>query len=199
MTVTVSPDPFTLVPYDAARIAAIVTEIAAQVEVPSGTDIHLTVDEELFAPLTGHMTDVAGNRVELWVSGANFEDTRHPRQFHEADARRDLTVMLLRAADRLGAGFDGAPTDAELTRAERAAWDVWATGRAARLGTPVRPQATRYDFRLQHGFTDAADAAFDRLWHARELTLDDLRVVCEETGAAARQPSKVPIDILRRP
>ena len=35
-----------------------------------------------------------------------------------------------------------------------------------RLGLPVRRQAQLYEFRLQHGFTDVADAAFERLWDA---------------------------------
>jgi hypothetical protein len=56
----------------------------------------------------------------------------------------------------------------------------------------------RYDFRLQHGFSDATDAAFDRLWDARTLTWDGLREICKETGAADRPPSKVPTDLLRR-
>ena len=49
------------------------------------------MDEELFAPLVGHMSDVVDGRIVIWISGANFEDNRRPRTFSAAQARRDLT------------------------------------------------------------------------------------------------------------
>ena len=48
------------------------------------------------------------------------------------------------------------------------------------------------------GFTDVADAAFERLWAADEITWADIRAVCAETGADERSSSKIPVDILRR-
>jgi hypothetical protein len=132
------------------------------------------------------------------MSGGNLEDTHHNRVFSEPNARRDLVQMLLRANDRLSEGFAAAPPDIELTLAERIAWDVWTHARAGRLGIEDRPDRMRYDFRLQHGFTDAADAAFDRLWKAPTLTWDGLRELCKETGAADRPPTKIPPDLLRR-
>ena len=83
-------------------------------------------------------------------------------------------------------------------RGERAAWDVSANGRAERLGIKVRRPAQRYDYRLQHGFTDVADAAFERLWTADEIAWADIRTVCTETGADERSSSKIPVDMLRR-
>ena len=74
-SITVVPDPFTLVPYDVAEITALIEEAAALAEIPPGVDIRLTVDEELFAPLTGHMSDVVDGRIEAWISGGNFEAT----------------------------------------------------------------------------------------------------------------------------
>ena len=99
--VTVTPDPFTLIAYDAAEIAAIVEDVAATVGIPSNVEITLEVDEELFAPLVGHMSDIVDGRIALWMSGANFEDNRRPRTFSATQARRDLTVAMLRAKDRL--------------------------------------------------------------------------------------------------
>jgi hypothetical protein len=197
VTVRVTPDPFTLIAYDVAEITAIVEDAAALVDFPPGVDVDLEVDEELFAPLTGHMSDVVDGRPKLWISGANFEDSRRPRHFSAAQARRDLTIMLLRAKDRLGEGFADAPAEADLSRGERAAWDVYAVGRAERLGIAVRRQKQLYDYRLQHGFTDVADAAFDRLWDAETMTWDGIREICKETGAAERGPSKIPVDLLR--
>ncbi len=94
--------------------------------------------------------------------------------------------------------YAGAPDDGQLARAERAAWDVSSVGRAERLGLPVRRQAQLYEFRLQHGFTDVADAAFERLWDTEHITWDGIREICKETGAADRGNSKIPIDLLRQ-
>jgi hypothetical protein len=196
--VTVTPDPFTLIAYDPAEIAAIVEDIAALTGVPPDVEISLDVDEELFAPLVGQFSDVVNGRVQLWVSGANFEDNRRPRHFSADQARRDLTIALLRAKDRLSDDFAEAPPDAELTRGERAAWDVYAVGRAERLAMPVRRQAQLYEFRLQHGFTDIADAAFERLWNAPSTTFAAIEEICAETGAEARSDSKIAIDLLRQ-
>jgi hypothetical protein len=197
--ITVTPDPFTLVPYDAAELRALVEDAAALAEVPPGVDVDLVVDEELFAPLTGHMSDVVDGRVVCWISGGNLEDNKRPRHFSAEQARTDLAVMLLRAADRLTDDFRAAPPDAELSRGERAAWDTYAAGRAARRGVAIRRPRQLYDFRLQHGFTDVADAAFERCWNAEHLTWGAIQEICKETGATDRTAaSKVPVDLLRQ-
>jgi hypothetical protein len=196
--VHISPDPFTVVPYEVPVIAGLVEEAAALVGFPPTVEIDLEIDEDLPHPLVGTASDVVDGRAALWMSGGNLEDTHHNRVFSEANARRDLVQMLLRAKDRLSEGFAGAPPDIELTLAERAAWDVWTHARAARLGIESRPDRMRYDFRLQHGFSDAADAAFDRLWDAPTFTWDGLLELCKATGAADRPPTKIPPDLLRR-
>ncbi len=195
--VTVSPDPFTLIDYDVAVIVAIVEDAAALVGFPPDVEISLEVDEELFPPLTGHMADVVDGRAVLWISGANFEDTRRPRHFEPDQARTDLVEMLFRANDRLSEDFADAPADRELSRGERIAWDIYAIGRTERLGLKVRRPRELYDFRLQHGFTDVADAAFERCWDAPRMNWAGIREICQETGAANRGPSKVPVDLLR--
>jgi hypothetical protein len=198
VSITLTPDPFTLIAYDANEIKGILEDVAALVEFPRGVDIHLEVDEELFAPLVGTLADVADGRVQLWISGGNFEDTRAPRHFSADQARRDLTHSLLRAKDRLSPEYAGAPADKDLSRAERAAWDVYAAGRAAQLGFDVRRKALLYEFRLQHGFTDVADAAFERLWGAPSITFAGIREICAETGGDRRGDSKIPVDLLRQ-
>ncbi len=85
--VTVTPDPFTLIDYSAADIAAIVEDVAALIGLPSNVEIQIDVDEELFAPLVGHMSDVVDGRIVIWISGANFEDNRRPRTFSPEQAR----------------------------------------------------------------------------------------------------------------
>jgi len=196
--VTVTPDPFTLVPFDAAEIAALVEDVAAAVEFPLDIDISVEVDEELFPPLTGHMSDIVDGTAQLWVSVANLETPRVRRTFAPEQARPDVAVMLLRAKDRLSEDFADAPPDPQLDRGERAAWDIYAFGRAERFGFAVRRPRERYGFRLQHGFTDVADAAFERCWNAPTMTYAGILEICKETGAADRGVSKVPIDILRQ-
>jgi hypothetical protein len=198
LSITVRPDPFTLIEYDANEIAGIIEDRAALVGVAPGVDVTLDVDEELFAPLVGWTADAENGAIHLWISGGNLEDNRRPRHFSESQARRDLTYALLRGNDRLSETFASAPADAQLTRGERSAWDVYAVGRAERLEVPVRRQAQLYEFRLQHGFTDVADAAFERLWNAQSMTWDGIREICKETGAADRTDSKIPVDLLRQ-
>ena len=65
-------------------------------------------------------------------------------------------------------------------------------------GMPVRRQATIYEYRLQHGFSDIADAAFERLWETPSTTFAALQEICAETGASTRDSSKIPIDLLRQ-
>ena len=196
--VHITPDPFTVVPYEVPVIAALVEEAAALVGFPTDVEIDLEVDEDLPHPLVGTASDIVDGRAVLWMSGGNLESTHRNRQFNEPAARFDLTQMVLRAKDRLSDGFANAPRDADLSLAERVAWDVWTHGRAGRLGLPTRIDRVRYDFRLQQGFSDAADSAFDRLWNAETMTWDGLREICKETGAADRPASKVPTDLLRR-
>ena len=73
-----------------------------------------------------------------------------------------------------------------------------AVGRAQRLGLPVRRQAQIYEFRLQHGFSDSADAAFERLWETPSTTFAAIQEICAETGAVERGESKIPVDLLRQ-
>ncbi|HUF83009.1 MAG TPA: hypothetical protein VMQ81_00290 [Acidimicrobiia bacterium] len=187
--VQVTPDTFTLVDYDAGVIAGLTEELAAKTGFPDDVDITVEIDEELPLPLTGATADIVDSRAALWFSGANFEDGRHRKSFDEAIARTELAVGLLRAGDRLSPGFADAVPDEELGDAHRHAWEVWAEGRAARLGEHTRRVRRQYHFRLYNGFTDVADAAFDRLWSADALTWSDLEAICAECAAADPRPA----------
>lgn len=199
-TLTITPEAFELVPYDPQAILDVLASVADELGFPEGIALHLEVDEELFNPLTGTAADIADDGVRLWISGANLEDKKRPRVFSVDQSRPDFAAMLVRAADRLSDAFAEAPPESEISRADRAAWDVYAVGRAARLGFHTREQVQRYEFRLQHGFSDAADDAFDRLWAAEagSLTWSDVQTVATHTGADEREESRVPLDILRQ-
>ena len=200
MIVTVSPDPFHLVQYQASVIRGIIEDVAAQIDWPTNIDISLTVDEQLPMPILGTFADVVadGTRAEVWISGGNFEARDKSREFSELHARAEITHVLLRAKDRVGDAFAAAPPEGSLTLGERCAWDTYTWGRCVRLGHPVHHQKRLYDFRMQHGFSDAADAAFDRLWAAESMTWDGIREICVETGAVDRPKPKTPIDLLRQ-
>ncbi|MGI8795658.1 MAG: hypothetical protein ACR2IR_03565 [Acidimicrobiia bacterium] len=187
--VQVTPETFTLVDYDAGAIAGLTEELAAKTGFPDDVDITVEIDEELPLPLTGATADVVDGRAALWFSGANFEDGRYRTHFDEPVARTELAIGLLRAADRLGPGFADAPVDEQLSDAHRHAWEVWAEGRVARLGEHARRVRRLYHFRLYNGFTDVADAAFERLWSADALAWSDIEAICAECAASDPRPA----------
>jgi hypothetical protein len=48
----------------------------------------------------------------------------------------------------------------------------------------VQEQRRRYHFRNRHGFTDVADAMFERLWNGDGLTWAEIEAACSATEAA---------------
>ena len=178
-TVEVVPDTFTLVSFDAGEIARLTAEVADKVGITDGA-IRVEVDQSV--PLA--MTKVSGgDPIVIWVEGGAFEDPRIIRQLSPQAVQTVAARLLTRVADRRTAAFADAPADEELTVPQADAWDVWALGRAARLGIAVNQQRWRYRFRNRHGFTDAADRVFDRLWNAEALTWSELVALCEETAS----------------
>jgi hypothetical protein len=172
--ITVTPDQFSFVKYDAGEIAALVAELAALVGVVN--PIRVIVDEttplaKLWAEVDGTSSDAT---VTLHAESGALEDTQRFTHFSADHARDSLGRLLLRARDRLRDDFAGAPPDMELTLAENAAWDAYCAGRLSRLGVAVNQQRWRYNFRNRFGFSDDCDAAFDRVWSADDLTWSDL-------------------------
>jgi hypothetical protein len=98
-----------------------------------------------------------------------------------------LGRLFFRIRDRLDPAFGEPPPDSELSLAQSTAWDAYAVGRAVRLGYPASRQRRLYRFRNRHGFSDTADAVFDRLWNAEGLTWADIQAAVDET-AATRTP-----------
>jgi len=92
--------------------------------------------------------------------------------------------LLFSIRDRLDPAFGDPPADDDLTLPESAAWETYCVGRLGRLGHRVQRQRRLYQFRNRHGFTDAADAAFDKLWTAEHLTWADITALSEEALAA---------------
>ena len=176
--VTVSPETYNLIEFEADRIRAVASTLADQIGVP--VPVRIEVDET--TPLGRAWTSSLEPLVLSGESGA-FEDPKRPRQMSERSTADVLGRLLFRVSDRLDPAFGDVPPDDDLSLPESTAWDAYAVGRLARLGHPAQRQRRLYHFRNRHGFSDVADAAFDRLWDGQDLKWADVLAVCEETAA----------------
>jgi len=177
MNITVDPPAFSIVDYEPERIVAVAREVSALVGLPDDVRLEVVVEED--NPFGKTATVVDGRSVRMTIEGGAFEDPQQLRQFSEANARLVLGRLLFRAADRLNPDFGDPPPEGDLTPAEHAAWDAYAVGRYTRLaGVDGGMGRRRYAFRIRHGFSDAADRAFDRLWSASDLTWADIQSIC---------------------
>jgi hypothetical protein len=173
MTVSVAPREFKFVAYDAAMIQRIAEGLLTALGL-SERDVHIEVDET--SPLTRTRVEI-DDIITIRAESGAFEDTKRPRQQGETATTTALGRVLLRVKDRLSGDFAGAPPDSELTLAQKAAWETYSVGRLGRLGVPVNQQRWRYNFRNRHGFTDAVDHAFNRLWASDGLTWGELEAI----------------------
>lgn len=180
MSVTVTPQTFNFVAYDAALIQRVAEELLQSLGL-ADRDLNIEVDET--TPLARTRVAV-GEAISIRAESGAFEDTRRPRQQSEVATATSLGRVLLRVRDRLNGGFDEAPPDDDLTLAQVAAWETYSVGRLARVGIEVNQQRWRYNFRNRHGFTDEADEMFNRLWAGDGLTWDEVDAI----SAAAGQP-----------
>lgn len=178
MSVTVTPQEFGYVAYDASLIAQVASELLASLGL-GDRDVHIEVDET--TPLARLRVEI-GEAISIRVESGAFEDTKRPRQQSETITKTSLGRVLLRVKDRLAGGFADAPPDKELTLAQMAAWETYCVGRLERLGVPVNQQRWRYNFRNRHGFSDQSDVAFDRLWGGDGLTWAELDAISGSLG-----------------
>lgn len=172
--ITVTPEQFTFVHYEAAQIVDVVTEVGALLGVAN--PVHVIVDEttpaaKLSAEIEGSSSDAT---ITIRVESGALENTQRFTHFGVENARISLGRMLLRARDRMRPDFADAPADLDLSNDENAAWDVYCAGRLARAGLDVIEQRWRYNYRNRFGFSDDADAAFERLWTADDLGWADV-------------------------
>jgi hypothetical protein len=180
MAVTVSPEQFTMVLFDAESIRGCAEGVLARLDM-GDRDVHIEVDET--TPIARVRTEVADTIILRAESGA-FEDTRRPRCLSETAVNTVLGRTLLRVRDRLSGRFDDSPDDDGLTLAESAAWDTYAIGRFARLGYPVHQPRWLYNFRNRHGFSDSTDEVFARIWAAEDLSWSDLAALSARAAGA---------------
>lgn len=180
-TVVLRPDRWARVDFDPTRVLAIAQRAAADAGLPDGLEVVVEVDDA--SPLGRTSIDSMDPVLVSLESGA-LEDPKVPQGLSEETAAGVLGRLLFRVADRLGEGFADAPNDAELTPQDSVTWEVWAATRVARAGHHAQRQRWRYHFRNRHGFSDAADAAFEEVWAAEALTWADLVAI----GGRIRSP-----------
>jgi hypothetical protein len=155
----------------------VVKEVGTLVGLPDDIQVAVVVDER--SPFGKTSTVVYGRSATISVEGGAFEDLQRLRQFSESNSRVVLGRLLFRVADRLDDAFGDPPADEDLTPAEYTAWDAYAVGRyARRAGVDGGRDRRRYAFRIRHGFSDASDRAFDRLWQGSRLTWADIAGLC---------------------
>lgn len=172
MTITVAPQQFRFVHFDAAATERIAADVAAILGIDR--PVHVEIDET--TPLSRVRVGIS-DTITLRVESGAFEDTKRPRHQSEAATAASIGRVLLKVRDRLSGGFGEAPADDDLTLAQSAAWDTYCAGRLARLGLAVNQQRWRYNYRNRFGFNDAADAGFEQVWAADGLTWGELLAI----------------------
>jgi hypothetical protein len=172
--VSVVPEEFTFVKFDANDIAEIVAELAERLEIAN--PIRVVVDETTPLAKVYEEVEAASSDalITLHAESGALEDRKHPMSFSATGAREALGRILLRAHDRMRPDFADAPADLDLTLAENAAWDTYCAGRLARMGVETNQQRWRYNHRNRFGFDDSVDSAFDALWAADDLGWSDV-------------------------
>ena len=185
MTVSVTPETFSLVSYDANEIASIIEELVDKIGLPSDLDVRLEVDES--TPL-GRAAVASIDPLVITVESGALEDPKHPRNLSRTGSADVLGRLMYRVRDRLDPAFGDPPDDDKLTLPQSVAWDAYCVGRLVRLGFTHYDNRQRrlYHFRNRHGFSDAADDAFERLWMADGLAWSDITALSDgAVGTAA--------------
>jgi hypothetical protein len=188
-SITVTPEAFELVQFDAAEIAAVAADVAKAVGLADGVAIAIDIDETaIIGKAASRIAD--DGAIVLDVTGGAFESLRKARTFDEGRARAVLGQALMRARDRLDPGFGTPPADDAIPVPEETAWATSIEGRLDRLGILTgRPQRRIYHFRVRHGFNDTVDRVFDRLWTADTITWADITAASDEAACVGAPAS----------
>ncbi len=181
MPVEVRPEEFSMVFFDAAEIRAIAEKLVTEIGLPADLAVLIDIDET--TPMGRSLLSSLEPVVLTLESGA-LEDPKRPRKLDADGAVDVLGRLLFEVRDRLDPSFGEPPADDELSLPESVAWHVYCVGRLGRLGHRVQRQRRLYQFRNRHGFTDAADDAFERLWAADGLTWSDITTISDGARAA---------------
>jgi hypothetical protein len=188
-TISLTPEAFTMVKFDAGELLAIAQDAATAVGVPEDVSIAIEVDEALPGPLIASAAEAAPGKLSFWFSGGCFEDPKRLAVLQPEMSKTELAAAFLRGRDRLDGGFESAPPDGEVSERQRAIWDAYTEGRLVRQGGFLVNEARRrYSYRLRCGFTDAADAEYDQVWNADSLSWAELEEIEGRLSDADTRP-----------
>ena len=179
MTVTVEPSIFKVVKYDSKEIAGVANEMLKLLGMES-TNLMIEVDETV---AMSRVTTTTGEPVHILVMSSAFENLKKPMTFSSDNTKFSLGRGLLRVRDRQSGNFADAPTDEDLSIVEAAVWETYCVGRLSRLGLKVHKQRWHYNFRNRHGFNDAADKHFEKIWTSGDLTWSQLSEISQHAIA----------------
>ncbi len=163
-----------MVHFDHDTIEAIARDVAREIGFDTsekGPAIHIDINER--SPMNSVVLSSLDPIVVAIASGA-FENPKRIRHLDPEACRESIGRPLFEAFDRLRASFGAPELGTALTVAHHAAWATHALGRLSRRGGRSQQQRRRYQFRVHHGFTDAADAAFAWLWNTDETTFAEI-------------------------
>jgi hypothetical protein len=183
--VTVRPESFSYVEFDAETIRDLAAKLIGEV----GLDVQQVIVEVDETNPLGRAEITDTDPLTLRFESGAFEDPKRPRHMSPGGVADVLGRLLFQYRDRIDPAF-GAPEadDDDIDLPYLVAWQVYAVARLARLGYRSQRQRRLYHFRNRCGFTDASDAAFDALWTGEDLTWADLTALVD--GAlAAREPT----------
>ena len=180
--VTVTPETFELVNFQASDIEAAAHEVAEAVGLGDDVTVEISVAEEEMQGRSSASID--GNTIKVDVSGGAFESLRKAREFAPERCKAVLGQALMRARDRLDPSFGDPPADDEVPVHLEAAWSTYIEGRLDRKGILAgRPQRRIYHFRVRHGFNDEVDRIFEQLWNGDGLTWADIEKLSADAQA----------------
>ena len=179
--ISVTPDTFELVNFQAADIESAAREVAEAVGLGHDITVEINVDE---AEMMGRSkARLEGDKVVIDASGGAFESLRKAREFAPERCKAVLGQALMRARDRLDPAFGDPPPDDDVPVRLEAAWSSYIEGRLDRKGIlKGRPQRRIYHFRVRHGFSDSTDEVFDRLWNGDDLSWADIEAASAEAA-----------------
>ena len=184
MALTVTPEKFSLVSFDRDELLDVLTGLIADVGLPADLDVTVDVDET--TPL-GRAQLTSYEPIVIAIESGALEDPKKPRQLSRTGSADVLGRLLFRVRDRRDPAFGEPPADTEIPLRQSVAWDVYSVGRLVRLGHKHYDNRQRrlYHFRNRHGFTDAADEAFEQLWTADGLAWSDIAGLSDSAAAVA--------------
>ena len=171
-----------MVDFDAGTVTTIAERLFGEVGLPPAVAVTVAIDEA--TPMARAQIESIDPAV-IGVEGGALENPKRIRQLSEARVVDVLGLLFHQLRDRLDPTFGAPPVGDELPLPHKVAWEVYAAGRVAALGYQAQRQRRLYHFRNRHGFTDAADAAFERLWTGRDLTWSEVAGLSDQAAAQA--------------